>query len=42
MGEEVSSEAWASFMEELIEAEIKFPIPAVPIDEKYSEDDEDD
>lgn len=42
IGEEAFSEAWTSFIEELIEDEHKFPIPAVPIDEKYSEDDEDD
>ena len=34
MGEEVFSETWTSFMEELIE------VPVVLIDKNYSEDDE--
>jgi hypothetical protein len=41
MGEKAFSEAWTSFMEELIDNENKFPIPAVPMDKNYSEDDKD-
>lgn len=41
IGEEAFSESWTSFLKELIEDEHKFPIPAVPINKYYSEDDED-
>lgn len=41
IGEKAFSEAWTSFLKELDIDEIK-PIPAVPIDKNYSEDDEDD
>lgn len=41
IGEKAFSEAWTSFLNELSDDEVK-PIPAVPIDENYSEDDEDD
>lgn len=40
IGEKAFSEAWTSFLKELIEDEVKPPIPAVPIDENYREDDE--
>ena len=41
IGEKEFSEAWTSFLNELSDDEVK-TIPAVPIDENYSEDDEDD
>lgn len=41
IGEKAFSETWTSFLKELDIDEIK-PIPAIPINENYSEDDEDD